>query len=70
MPLIMSVCGAKGSPINLSQMIGCVGQQTVGGKRIQNGFTGKTLPHFTQNDLDPVSRGFVRNSFNSGLTAI
>jgi DNA-directed RNA polymerase III subunit RPC1 len=69
-PLIMSVCGAKGSPINLSQMIGCVGQQTVGGKRIGNGFTGRSLPHFKTNVLDPVARGFVRNSFNSGLTAI
>jgi DNA-directed RNA polymerase III subunit RPC1 len=38
-PLIMALCGSKGSPVNLSQMIGCVGQQTVGGKRIQYGFT-------------------------------
>ena len=38
-PLIMSLCGSKGNPVNLSQMIGCVGQQTVGGKRITYGFT-------------------------------
>lgn len=38
-PLIMALCGSKGSPVNLSQMIGCVGQQTVGGKRIKYGFT-------------------------------
>lgn len=38
-PLIMALCGSKGSPVNLSQMIGCVGQQTVGGKRITYGFT-------------------------------
>ncbi|MCO5579897.1 hypothetical protein L7F22_033762 [Adiantum nelumboides] len=31
-PLIMSQCGSKGSPINISQMIACVGQQAVGGK--------------------------------------
>lgn len=37
-PLIMSLCGSKGNPVNLSQMIGCVGQQTVGGKRIAYGF--------------------------------
>jgi DNA-directed RNA polymerase III subunit RPC1 len=34
----MSLCGSKGNPVNLSQMIGCVGQQTVGGKRIAYGF--------------------------------
>ena len=28
-PSIMAVCGSKGSPINLCQMIACVGQQTV-----------------------------------------
>ena len=30
-PLIMAVSGAKGSTLNLSQMIACVGQQNVGG---------------------------------------
>ena len=38
-PLIMSLCGSKGNPVNLSQMIGCLGQQTVSGKRIPFGFT-------------------------------
>lgn len=38
-PLIMALCGSKGNAVNLSQMIGCVGQQTVGGKRITYGFT-------------------------------
>lgn len=45
-PLIMALCGSKGSSVNLSQMIGCVGQQTVGGKRIKYGFTERSLPHF------------------------
>ncbi len=30
-PLIMATCGSKGSNINISQMIACVGQQTVSG---------------------------------------
>ena len=34
-PLIMASCGSKGSTINISQMIACVGQQAVGGERIQ-----------------------------------
>jgi DNA-directed RNA polymerase beta' subunit len=28
-PLIMTLCGSKGSKINISQMIAAVGQQTV-----------------------------------------
>ena len=34
-PRIMAVCGSKGSALNISQMIACVGQQAVGGLRIQ-----------------------------------
>ncbi len=37
----MAECGSKGSPLNISQMIACVGQQSVGGKRIQNGFVNR-----------------------------
>ena len=37
-PLIMSQCGSKGSPINIAQMVACVGQQSVGGERAPNGF--------------------------------
>jgi len=68
-PRIMAECGSKGSSLNISQMIACVGQQDVGGKRIQNGFVNRTLPHFTPNELTPQAKGFVSNSFFSGLTA-
>lgn len=44
--LAMALCGSKGSNINISQMVACVGQQTVGGKRPPNGFFGRALPHF------------------------
>lgn len=59
---------AKGNLINFAQMIGCLGQQTVDGKRIQYGFEHRTLPHFTKFDDSPDARGFVSNSFISGLT--
>lgn len=26
-PLVMSQCGSKGSPVNIAQMVACVGQQ-------------------------------------------
>uniref|UniRef100_A0A7S1XTP6 DNA-directed RNA polymerase subunit n=1 Tax=Phaeomonas parva TaxID=124430 RepID=A0A7S1XTP6_9STRA len=68
-PRTMADCGSKGSPLNISQMMACVGQQSVGGKRIQEGFVNRTLPHFEKNALEPAARGFVANSFYSGLTA-
>ncbi len=43
----------------LPQMIACVGQQNVEGKRIPFGFNQRTLPHFTKEDFGPESRGFV-----------
>ena len=60
---------SKGNPINVSQMMGSVGQQSVEGKRIMYGFDSRTLPHFTKYDDGPESRGFVENSFIKGLTA-
>ncbi|PKA63212.1 DNA-directed RNA polymerase II subunit RPB1 [Apostasia shenzhenica] len=68
-PLIMSQCGSKGSPINISQMIALVGQQSVGGRRAPNGFIDRTLPHFPINSKTPSAKGFVANSFYTGLTA-
>ena len=68
-PRIMAECGSKGSPLNISQMMSCVGQQAVNGMRIQNGFSGRTLPHFEVNSLTPSAKGFVANSFYTGLTA-
>ena len=67
-PLIMAASGSKGSHINVSQMVAAVGQQIIGGKRVENGFQDRALPHFQKNAINPPSKGFVRNSFFSGLT--
>ena len=48
--LNMVISGSKGSDINMGQMIACVGQQAVDGKRIPYGFTDRTLPHFNKYD--------------------
>ena len=61
-------CGSKGSNLNISQMISCLGQQSVDGRRIPYGLDGRTLPHFTKFDDSPSARGFIDNSFISGLT--
>jgi DNA-directed RNA polymerase III subunit RPC1 len=68
-PRIMAECGSKGSPLNISQMMACVGQQAVGGMRILDGFVNRTLPHFEYHSLTPPAKGFVANSFYSGLSA-
>ncbi len=59
--------GAKGSELNIQQMIGLLAQQNVAGKRVQYSLQDRTLPHFTKYDDGLESRGFVENSFISGL---
>ena len=49
-------------------MVACVGQQIISGNRIPNGFQDRSLPHFRKKSKNPPSKGFVRNSFFSGLT--
>ena len=66
--VIMVEAGSKGSDLNISQMISCLGQQNVDGKRIPYGFNNRTLPHYTQYDDGPGARGFVESSFIGGLT--
>ena len=63
----MISCGSKGKAINIAQMIACVGQQNVDGKRIPNGFSSRSLPHFNKYDISPEAKGFVQNSFIKGL---
>ena len=67
--LMIVNCGSKGSLINISQMISCLGQTNVDGKRIPYGFDNRTLPHFSKFDDSPSARGFIENSYISGLTA-
>jgi DNA-directed RNA polymerase beta' subunit/intein/homing endonuclease len=66
--LNMVKSGSKGKETNVAQIIACVGQQNVDGRRINYGFTDRTLPHFTKYDDGPDARGFVENSFISGLS--
>ena len=67
-PMIMATSGSKGSEINVAQMVALVGQQSIEGARVANGFQDRTLPHFPKNARQPPAKGFVRNSFFSSLT--
>jgi len=64
----MVKAGSKGSDLNISFMISCLGQQNVDGKRIPYGFENRTLPHFTKYDDSPSARGFVESSYINGLS--
>ena len=66
--VIMVNAGSKGSDLNISQMVSCLGQQNVDGKRIPYGFENRTLPHFTKYDDSPGARGFVESSYINGLS--
>ncbi|KAM2099576.1 hypothetical protein FF1_026863 [Malus domestica] len=54
----MVTAGSKGNFIKMSQMIACVGQQNIEGKRTLYGLINHPpLPHFTEDDYGPECRG-------------
>ncbi|KAI6094479.1 hypothetical protein EDD17DRAFT_1892208 [Pisolithus thermaeus] len=59
------VLGVVPSPI--CQMVGSVGQQIIAGKRVPDGFQDRSLQHLTKKSKELPSKGFVRNSFCTGL---
>ena len=59
--------GAKGSALNITQMVALLGQQIIESKRVQFTLQDRTLPHFTKFDDGAESRGFVESSFVQGL---
>jgi DNA-directed RNA polymerase beta' subunit len=61
--------GSKGSLLNISHMISCLGQVNVDSKRVPYGFDSRTLPHFCKFDDSPGARGFIKNSYIGGLNA-
>lgn len=61
--------GSKGSNINIAQIAAAVGQQMVNGGRIPCGKFNRTSSHYHQDSPDPIGRGFVCNSYMSGLSA-
>jgi DNA-directed RNA polymerase II subunit RPB1 len=60
--------GSKGDKTNVAQMIACLGQVSIEGRRIPYGFTDRTLPHYKMFDDGAEARGFVESSFMRGLT--
>ncbi|MBU2562234.1 MAG: DNA-directed RNA polymerase subunit A' [Nanoarchaeota archaeon] len=59
--------GGGGNILNITQMACCVGQQSLWGKRIDLGYTNRTLSFFKKGDLSPKARGFISSPFIKGL---
>ena len=67
---IMATTGARGSSLNIGQMAGALGQQSIRGRRIHKGYNNRALPHFKENDTNPDSRGFVKSNYRDGLSTL
>ncbi len=65
--VIMARSGARAKMLNIAEVAGMVGQQSVRGGRLNRGYANRTLPHFKENDLEAYARGFIRSSYRSGL---
>jgi len=65
---LMGAAGSKGNKINVSQIMGAVGQNTVGGRRIDS----TRIPYYRAiSDTPTIDRGgFVANSYANGLTPL
>src|SRR3990167_8917756 len=59
--------GSGGSILNVAFMGCCVGQQSLWNKRIDLGYTDRTLSFFKKHDLRPETRGFIKSSYLKGL---
>ena len=55
----MSLCGSKGSKINVSQMVACVGQQIIAGSRVPDGFGDRSLPHFPKYCIKYIFKYYI-----------
>jgi DNA-directed RNA polymerase subunit A' len=65
--VIMARSGARANMMNLAQMAGIIGQQSIRGQRQHRGYTDRTLPHFKKGDIGAYARGFVSSSYKEGL---
>ncbi len=67
--LIMS--GSKGKLTNLLQISGSIGQASIGGERMAKLFDyERTCPYYPRFDETPQNRGFVTESYTSGVDMV
>lgn len=63
----MVLSGAKGSNVNLSQIMCMLGQQALEGRRVPVMISGKTLPSFKAFDTTAKSGGYIASRFFTGI---
>ncbi|KAK9471333.1 uncharacterized protein V1510DRAFT_431410 [Dipodascopsis tothii] len=63
----MVLSGAKGSNVNLSQIMCMLGQQALEGRRVPVMVSGKTLPSFKAYDTSAKAGGYIASRFFSGV---
>ena len=68
--VIMTKTGARGSMLNIAQMVATVGQQSIRGQRIRRGYRDRALSFFERGDAGAEARGFVYASYQEGLTPV
>ena len=59
--------GSKGKLENFRNIATAVGQLEINGERMKENFGRRTLPYFTRYDSDPRSRGYIPDSYMSGI---
>jgi DNA-directed RNA polymerase I subunit RPA1 len=64
---LMTVSGAKGSNVNVSQISCCLGQQELEGRRVPIMVSGKSLPSFVPYEPSARAGGFISGRFLTGI---
>src|SRR5689334_19866323 len=63
----MTVSGAKGSPVNVTQISCALGQQELEGRRVPIMVSGKSLPSFAPYDTSARAGGYIAGRFLTGI---
>jgi DNA-directed RNA polymerase II subunit RPB1 len=66
---IMAMHGKKGKYLNMQQVMACIGQQTIHGKRalVKNFGFARSSSHFSRYDNSALASGFITSSYIRGV---
>jgi len=64
----LALTGSKGSFSNLKNMVVQIGQINVDGEPLKPLFHSRLNMFYKKNDINPLSKGIIMNSYLSGLT--
>lgn len=64
----MIMTGSRGKLNNFKNIASAIGQLEINGERMKENFGGRTLAYFTKYDSNPGARGYISNSYLTGMT--